>query len=212
MPHVLAVNDILVSKVICYDTGNAQVGINNIWYQVSSVTGASAINDGTWAVYFDGIMAPVYKAWINNNCSYRGVLVQVVAPTVYAAQISSANTGAGTGGANSLPDQVSGLIAFKTPLAGRGYRGRIYPPFPSTAWSNAAGQMNNAGFLVLGNIETAIPLSHTLTAGATSATLVQVIYHRKTKTATQVLGQLPIEMFATQRRRGQEGRTNLIPF
>lgn len=212
MANIVNVGTVCLAKVVCYDSTNLQVGINTLWYAVTAITGVPAITDAQLAGYLDGNVSAAYKAWINNNCSYRGVSVQIMAPVEFIAVNSIVGQGVGVGGATSLPNQVSGLLKFVTNKAGRAFRGRIYPPFPSTAWANANGELNAAGLAALGVIDIAIPAAHTIVSGANSATFQLVIWHRKTRTFDNVTATPPVGEFATQRRRGQLGRTNLLPF
>lgn len=211
MAHIIAVNDVILCKVVSFDGNNNQVGINTLWYYCSSTTGVPTLTDAGVPTYLDPILAPQYKAWMYNGAQYRGVIAQVMRPLEYVAQSTIANAGAGTGGANALPLQVSGLITIRTAFGGRANRGRIYPPFPSTAWSSANGDLNLAGAAALFNISNNIPLSHTFNPGPNQTVLTLGINHRKLATITPVVTITNINDFATQRRRGQLGRTNISP-
>lgn len=212
MAAILNVNDILLCKVVCQDAALVQVAINTLHYQVTSVAGgAPNATDALFNTALDNALQAAYKAWMNNNVQYRGVITQKIRPTILAPVFTTANAGPGVGGANSTPDQVSGLITLRTAFAGRKFRGRIYPPFPPTAFVSATGGMTAGGVTAIGNIASSIPTAIATVNGAVTTITTLIVYHRATFTGDPVQTKAGVTGWATQRRRGMEGRTNLSP-
>jgi hypothetical protein len=127
--------------------------------------------------------------------------------------------GIGIAGGTNLPTQVSGLLSLVTGLAGRKFRGRIFPGFPSTAFADVQGLQNAAGSVALAGIAAAISTSQTLSVGGISTTMQLFLRHPdlvvsgvRVVQGTPAIGWNVSTRFATQRRRGQFGRTNVNPF
>lgn len=203
-------NDIYAVKLVSYDT--SQVGINLLHHQVSAVGGAG-LSDLQIANGLQTIFAPLYAILLNNNATFRGVQVQKVAPIPVNVAVNS--TGApsvGSGGATALPKQVSGLISAYTTLAGRSNRSRVYVAFPSATQNQADGIPTPGYITALNNLATALIATTTITVGANSVTLLAGVYHRRFLTITTWASIVVRGKWATQRRRGDEGRTNPVPF
>src|SRR5437879_6243831 len=73
MSYVLALNDIVQVTIVCGDA--AQVSEEIVNYKVT-VTVGPGITDQQAATALDATYAPLMKALINNNATYRGVGVQ----------------------------------------------------------------------------------------------------------------------------------------
>jgi len=102
---------------------------------------------------------------------------------------------AGTGGAEGLPPQVAGLIAFKTRFANRSKRGRIYIPY-GTESQQTAGVWSAAYLSDLSDLGDAL-----LSIPSTGQPYTLVIYSRKYLTFTAVEFAEAQVRTATQRRR-----------
>lgn len=211
----LASGQICQVRVVCADSTSVQAGINIMHFLVGTITGG-VMTDAQAVAIVDASLATVYKPWINNNATYRGAGVKILTPTQQVEAVSTTHAGAGTGGANALPQQSSGLVKFLTAQAGRNYRGRIYPPFPPTGAANSDGAMTGGAATGLQNIGNAWLALNPLINGPVTVVFIPVIYHRAPPalkgTTTPILSALAVQDFATQRRRGQLGRTNIPPF
>lgn len=209
MPAV-ALNDILSLQVIC---NNVEQTSFNTFHYIITATAPPAPFVSDVGVAFDTLMAPLFKACMSANSVYEGVRAQKIAPLPVTAQaLISAHTGAGTAGGNDLPRQTAGLISWKTDLAGRGFRGRTYVPFPSSTFLTPGGH-TTAGYqtAVLAIANAAIGFT-AVAAGGGSCGLLLGVYHRKTLTITPIVSPARVRLFwATDRRRGDFGRPNVSP-
>lgn len=206
----MAVDDIL--EIRTYSRHMEQIGINVLHYLVvSEVTGGAtqdeiAIAEGTR-------YATVYRAAMSNTATYYGLTVQKIYPApIPVASLSRGGTGVGSAGVNILPMQVSGLLTWRTALAGRHGHGRSYIPFPSTAAVDSNGLLQ-PGYLVeliaLANVYVG---GDTVVGGTGNSIITPIIWNRKLKVPTKVTGfQANGSGMATQRRRGTYGRPNPLP-
>jgi len=102
----------------------------------------------------------------------------------------------------------------------RHFSGRIFPGFPSLTYLNAAGEMTAAGQTALDAIRTQYGFTHTFTVGLNHIDVQLVIVHRSTPSRPippntlfdPVSASIAQASLATQRRRGDFGRTNIPPF
>lgn len=211
MPYNVALNDILEARVLCWEPSDQQLGVNVIHYSVAVLAGTVTLTN--LATQLDTNINAAYKAWLGATATYRGVGMTKIFPAPRTVEEhTTANTGAGTGGAKLCPQQVSGINRYYTALAGRQNRGRMYPPFPSDTWANNDGNMTAGGQTALAAIATAYAFAFTYTAGPNSATCVMGLWGRTTHVFRVFAQVVSPATFATQRRRGQLGRTNLLPW
>jgi hypothetical protein len=209
MPQILAINDIIKAQYVCSDS--EQVSINTVYYKVTAATGAT-VDVLHFATAFEVEIAPAIIPCIANTAEYQEVICQVVNPLpLKAREISHALSAPGTGGAVGQARQVAGLIAFYTDLAGPGFRGRNYVPFPSTAASQAYGVASTAYTTALNNLGSAINGFATASQGAGSVTVDHVLYKRAGQIATPVVRVVSRLFFATQKKRGSYGKANQVP-
>jgi hypothetical protein len=110
------------------------------------------------------------------------------------------------------------LVNFKTINSGRGFRGRIYPGFVTTVHVNSSGNMNAAGLTAIQLLASVIPISRVITVGGDSTTIQLVILRRMNGgvplpplSTADVITVNARNAYATQRRRGDYGRTNQAP-
>jgi hypothetical protein len=199
----------------------AQLGLNKTTWQVTGTTTGGATQQEISAV-LDGNWAAAYKALVANGVAYRGTSVQKIWPLPRVVrEFNVTNAGAGTAGAAACPTQTAGLISFQTANSGRSYRGRIYIPFPAIV------DVQNSGAPVVGYGTRTATLATwyvnpiTIVGVGGSTTIQQVIFHRKpTKSggpppahsSDNVVSSSTRVLFATQRRRGEYGRQNILPF
>lgn len=208
MTTPLAVGQVLEVTVGC--TCNDQFGLNVSHWQVAAVT-APPPNDGDTAAAFDATFAPLYKPAMTAAAFYFGVRAQIILPAPRkVAVVAALLTGAGTDLSGPLPEQVSGLISLRTNTAGRGGRGRLYPPFPAIdAVDDPNAKPTGAYTALLQAIANVHQTPFLVTAGAANATLVPVLLKRSTGATTPVTGAFATGLWATQRRRGNYGKTNV---
>lgn len=186
-----------------------QASVNSFYYKCSAVTGQ--VSDVAAAVQFDTMIAAVLKPLISNVATFLGTQCRVMKTPTPASADTNANAGPGTGGVDGLPRQIAGLITKRTNLAGRGYRGRLYLPFPST--DSNVGEAPSIPYLALcDNLTLALFAFTTITdAGAASATVSQVLWKKPPVSPVPIVALIPQGKWATQRRRGSYGRPNVSP-
>lgn len=213
--------DVLVGSIYKHRTycfsGN-QVGINTRYFSVAAGTGPN-LSEAAFIVVLDGILAPLYKLALTNLAQYVGSNIQNITGAIpYPAAVgTSANSGNGTAGTLPVPSQVSGLISIRTGLTGRSYRGRQYIPFPDSSESTGTTPPVYTGAYQtrLLNIAAQTVGTTTVTSGASSYQIQWGLVHQKpvaiagsfTPSTTALVG----ISWATQKRRGDYGRTNPSP-
>jgi len=214
---VLVNGDTLRVTVCCYTP--TQIGLNVLYYTIDTPVGAPT--DAQFATAMDTLMAGPYIAHMPSVANYRGVMVQILTGGAQTSAVSVAGAGAGTAGATLAPSQTCGIISKRGALALRTNRGRGYIPFPGSIFVTAAGAPTAGHLVALGGIANAWGPVHTalvVGAGTLNATM-------KLATFTTIPGGPPIlsstlsvttlvprERFGTQRRRGQYGAQNVLPF
>jgi hypothetical protein len=218
--NALAVGDIL--EVITVIATLDQIG-EIVWHAQVSALVAGTPTDFSVAFYVDAQLQAHWKPILSNQCTYRGVSCRILnrIPTL-AANYQNANAGLGTAVGFSLPKQTCGLIKWTTGNAGRAFRGRSYIPFPPATFDGADGTPTGPYLAALtanqGPFWGSGPVN--VTEGGNIGTIVPGIYHRKAalvppplaRTITPISNFVVRPLWATQRRRGDEGRKNLAPF
>lgn len=211
MSQIIALNSVVQFRICSVETNDGQISLNILNYFCTAVAGTGG-TDLQAATKMDTNVQAAYKNWMPSTCMYRGVGCRIIAPTKYVEQTVVANAGVGGAGAQVLPTQVSGLIALLTAQAGRAYRGRIYVGFPAASWTNNDGEMTAAAQTALAAINTAIAYTIVVGTAPNTSTLQLGIYHKKLNTITYVNNSITRGSWATQRRRGDLGRKNAVPF
>lgn len=212
MAQLLALGDIIRLRIGCYTA--TQAAINTIHYKVIEVNGASA-SDADAALLFNATLAPLMKNLMSVEANYQGVSVQRIYPgTPTVPQQSVSLSGPGLIAGTILPTQVSGIISFRTALAGRSQRGRMYIPFPAED-SSLSGIPVAAYETALGNLAAQLVVSSLLipgTMGPDNCRLQTVLWHRATNSSDPINAYKVRAKFATQRKRGEYGARNIPPF
>lgn len=208
----MAVGDVWQVKVYCRSGGQTAINVRHFRVASQNGTGATGLQVAT---FFDGLAATVYKAAISGLTEYRGVGAQQIKPTPPGLEwLSATLSGAGSGGASLLPEQVCGIITLNTGLAGRANRGRVYVPFPAEDKNSDTLAIPAAAYITLLD---GVRLFWTTTrdvpdaVSANRSQLIPVIYHRAGGTTTDIVGGASRAKWATQRRRGNYGRPNVSP-
>jgi len=209
MSTPLAPGEIWSTKIHCYTA--SQLSINTIHWKVVATTGTSA-TDLQLADAVDAAVAAPYKVLLANAATYYGVKAVRYSPKATAIpQYVDANAGVGVAGANILPTQVCGLARLYTQTIGRVGRGRFYVPFPDASFVTAE-EPNAAYRAAVTNLTTAILGITVIGAGGNVASIQWVIAGKKNfGTGYPVTTLISGTKWATQRRRGDYGRINLVP-
>jgi len=191
-----------------------QLGENvSVWVCTASTLVKVDLDD--FAATFDGLMAPLYKPILTSSATYRGVSGRIIFPVINKTIefASIANVGPGTSGAISAPTQTCGLITKRTGILGPGGRGRNYLPFMSTNDIDTGGVPAPA---YLANVAPLAAIYQTPIivpgAGGGTATFTPYVWSYTANAGQAVLTCTAVSKFATQKRRGEFGRPNALPF
>jgi hypothetical protein len=210
------VGNIYRHRTFCY-CGD-QVGINVRYFAVAALTGAPATEQALLEK-IDPLLAAVYKPGLVNSAEYIGTDMQDItgAPPYPIQVFTTANQGAGTGGAATMGSQVSGIYSTVTAKTGKKFRGRAYIPFPAAAMSttDAPPEMTDAYQSILADIANLTTAATALIVGGSAYTLNWALCHNPQAAGAKSLdittGYKIGVAWATQKRRGDFGRTNAFP-
>jgi hypothetical protein len=199
-----------------------QAAVNTIHYFVSEV-GATPATDTDAAQTLDAIMALSYPPFMSSLTEYRGIEMQILSPVppfqaLYTEAFTNLNAQPGTSGELTLPSQVAGLVEFQTGAARQRGRGRAYLAFPAAGNDDGTGKPSAGARLVMAQIASDMEAGLAVSTAGRTATLVRVLKHGKDKTGVQIFpywtavtNHSDSEFWATQKRRGNWGRTNISP-
>lgn len=215
----MAVNtlgDVLRIRFFTYLTN--QVGINTVHYQLTNIAGA-----GPWISPFsswnaqEALIGPLMVPCISAAAQYLGSAASYIAPTLAPTNESSNSSQAanGTMANTPLPGQVAGIITKNTATPGKGGRGRIYMPFPGIDAITPPVDHPNAAYVALissfGNA--LFGGSFTVTIAGLTLTWMSILYKRSAPALPlPLIGKTARARWGTQRRRGDYGRQNGLPF
>jgi hypothetical protein len=183
-------------------TNNFHVGLD---FRVSALSGTPT-TDNDLATYGDSTFGPLFRALMANSATYNSCRTRRLTPVVGRPifQEVSTNAGNGTAGSIALARQVCGIGSFYTDLMGRAYRSRKYLPFPALNDDTDPGRPSAGYGVRLANFtiayRTAAVVPHS--GGGGSATMIPVVFHKKTLTTTDITSSIAQGQWGTQRRRG----------
>lgn len=207
----LAVNEVYQVRFVA-QMGN-QVSINVRHYVCTAISGASRTAQ-QMATGMDASVNGLYKAVMAPVATWRGIGVKRLTPTPEIEFTSVASAGPGILAGDALPPQTAGIVGLQTIIPGPRGHGRAYIPFPTEQVNDANG-LTTAGYQgLIAAIGAWLAGSFTSTAGADSATLWPIIWHRDLGTYDKlILGAYYVRSrWATQRRRSGFGAANQLPF
>jgi len=171
------------------------------------------------ALAMSTIFAPLYKALLPDVAKYRGVGCQNLMAPRTLEYPDTTQSGDGTEGSFLAPTQSSYLISYRAPLAGRRYRGRIYPGFVTTSFTAATGGLTVGGVAAVQALADALGPTIALAQDGQTCLVALTVRHPD----TIVLGvRVPqwstvdlitaSSYIATQKRRGEFGQKNSVPW
>jgi hypothetical protein len=212
VPTVIVVGQVWKASVQTHFAN--QLGENVYYFRVVSTVGALLTVSGFLA-QTDSIYAGFYKAAIPNTGEYRGTLFAIDFPLPRSDPIMIvSNSGAGTGGPDPLPTQVTGIWTKVTAGVGRSNRGRAYVPFPTTVFLAPLTGEPTVGYAgIVADIATAVTGVSTVITGA-NTTVIQWVLRTKVLLPVpaiiykDIVDWRRLNLWGTQRRRGDFGRPN----
>ena len=131
---------------------------------------------------------PLYmKDCMSSGARYEGMSIQLISQPPAPKQISTNANGVGNRTGDLLPPAVTGLINFKSDIATRRGRGRMYVPFPCEIDNDANGHPSAQ---VKSNMQTMADyfanIRDIVVAGDTVATLKPVLVNRVNLATIQI--------------------------
>lgn len=191
----------------------SQLGENVLHYEGLSFVGTGGtIADA--AARISTVLAPLYKPLLHPAATFYGVMCRQVFPlpkSISYADATGAGSGTGTGGA--LPKQVSYLISKKSETPGRKGQGRLYVPFPAGGDNDTATAAPNAGAMVkLIALRAQLVSTLTIGAGGNTSVISPILWNQTEVRIVPITAMFAVQEWATQRRRGDFGRKNALPF
>lgn len=208
MATTLSVGDVLETLLVC--RADPQFGINVRHYRVSLVGGSPAtLADAVGAV--EDYFHERYKAWLSASAQWWGAKMTRIKPTRSQPETAFVQRGVGDNGTDLIPRQAAGVIKLKTDLGGRHGRGRMYIPFPPEEFNDASGDLEAAAITALQGIGNFADDTIAVSAGGRTASIVPVLYNRKTAAVTDINGFQERVKWGTQRRRSNINRPDADP-
>jgi hypothetical protein len=194
--------------------GTVQLGLNVRHYRVRGVPAGSTVTLGDCVSRINTLHSTLYRAILAPGAVFIGLGLRRIRPAPPTQDaVEKVSTGPGTLPAGDLlAKQTSGVISLKTGFAGRAFRGRMFLPFPSEAINTANGAPDVVYKTAVDVLAVQVKATVVVTSGTFTINLVPVIYHRGTHTVTDVTDALTSPLWGTQRRRGDYGRVNNLPF
>lgn len=189
-----------------------QVGINIRNGFLTGVTGGG-LTDAQITAAFSSLLSLAYRPLLSANARYIGCTIQDLQNVPQEpAVIATDGAGDGLVSGDPLPKQTAGLITLRATTGGRHGHGRLYVPFPGEDDNSTVGKPNLTYMdkLITLGIFWSSPV--TITIGGASVTINPVIRNRLNGDTVNVTSFVAQDRWATQRRRGDFGRQNPIPF
>jgi len=188
MAKTLEVGQILEAKFYC--AAGLQGAQNVRYWKVAAVTGGG-VTDKHAADRLVVLMKPLYVALLSTAAIFRGATVKIIEPIEYDAE-GTQDPGAGTVAGDILPTEISFVANFKSGLAGRMHRNRVYIPFPGEADNDPNG-IPTAGYLTrAGALAAQLGGNIVVTSGVNTADLTAVIYPGNNPATGEVVSQAAI--------------------
>jgi len=211
MPTNLVLGNVYKSSFICRD--EAQIAWLDRYWKYDFQTGPGNLTVEQLGNALDMEFADLYKSLLNNTAEYRGVLVQRVTgiPPYEVPVVANFDPGPGIAGPIAMAKQTAGLISLYAAFSGRRYQGRQYVPFPSTSDDVGAGRPSISYVLRLAVLADRFSKKFSVVIGVDTAEFLPVLFHRDTLTSDVITTFRARAAWASQRRRGDYGRTNISP-
>lgn len=210
MPQPIGAAQTIRLRVVCYT--DKQVAVNTVQY-LCTISNGTGQTDLAVASAMDAVLHTAYKACLSAQAKYRGVSIQKILPLpAWAPQVVTGNDGAGGVAGDMMSTQSCGIITAKTNFAGARGRGRVYIPFPGEASNDATAIPSTTYVTNLNGIGTLLFNPWTIGGAPNQVTLEPIIFNRVTGGALMVSSYVSQRKWANQRRRGDYGKYNSLPF
>lgn len=188
-----------------------QLGVNNLYYRCDAQVGGGAAEQD-FINEVDTSFQAAYKAAISVGANYYGVSGRELLPTKSGNVVQNVNAGAGTVAGNMLPKQVAAVFTKHTPQPGHSGRGRVYIGFQPVAGNTAAAGIAAGQLALLDTLRSIFASGILAITGADQSHMQPVLYSKKLNAFFTVSSVTKAAIWGTQRRRGDYGRQNALPF
>jgi len=164
---------------------------------------------------FSDLFVPI----IPTTHQYMGCKLRRYIPLVDRTQLVNSIVGAGAGDLtdNPLPSQVCGLVSRRASSAPPRHRGRFYVPSTSEVFNDTTGDPTSAYISALADLNLYLRTSVNQVGAGGSCTFAPHIVHLNPDTGAFVAS-YPVDScltrsrWATQRRRSEINRPDVVPF
>jgi len=212
MPQFLIqTGDVVNFKTICQVPG--QISVSSRQYQLVQSTSIGEVMSGLVLTRLTQATAPLFKATMAQTATYYGTMLYLDTPHAdgWRPDTNGAERAVGTGGPSALPHQTCGLISLYSNTIGKKGQGRIYLPFPSTNFNGNDGNPTQLYLDMLAEFGAVLVMNQTVNDNGNIHLFAPVLY-RKGGSPYQIGAFQARAGWATQRRRGNFGPTNELPF
>jgi len=202
-------------KSFCWNPITSQLGINVTHYLMDFDTGPVMADVNQMAQSVSDAIKAAYVVALPDVCFHLGVELKMLQPTLSASFGSEDEAIAGTGAAEPLPNQVTGMVSWASVNPSRHGRGRIYIPFP-TITDSEPEQVPTPAYVALcqaiGDAYFGLNFFTCVDPAPQNFPVSLVIVDRGPPiTYTPVGAAYARQRFGTQRRRGNYGAVNELP-
>lgn len=199
-------------EVTMWSQDSEQAGLCVFHYRVITAPVGLVKLSAAPGAMFTALSAP-FAGCMSLNASVHGFIVKRVRPGIPTIPYFSTSFSIpGTLTGDQLPRQVSGLMTKRTGSPGKSGRGRIYVPFPTEVMSSSAGEPTGPYSTLLGTLRTAMLANVNVVDGINTAILSPAVFSRTLGIDSLMTDITARTHWATQRRRGSLGRSNVSPF
>jgi hypothetical protein len=208
---VLQTGDIYLAQFYCYNSSKGQLAVNSTGYFVANTTGVGCTQQA-FADQLATTVASLYKSIMSATAQFWGVRVaRTLIATTPLSSFSAVGRGPGLQLGPLLPTQTAGLLRKGTAYGGKRYRGRWYLPFPATDHNTAGGDPTAAYVVAAETLATFLRNDVLVVEAGNSNTLYAVLLHKSLTDVTKIISATVANRWATMRKRGAFGATNLPP-
>lgn len=194
-----------------FATKGDQTAINVLHFDAATVIAGDVTLVEAANAFYD-TWGPAFLPMASAAVSFRGVGLRQITIPLPVETFSTTAPANGTNTSPTMPTQVSGIVSYYTAVAGRGGRGRTYVPFPSQSANDTTDLPTTVYMELLTALVATYGTGWTVSGLSGGQMYLRLgVYHRLTKTFTPVIKTVPRVKWATQRRRGSEGRPNSSP-
>jgi hypothetical protein len=208
---LIKAGDVVSYKTICQMPG--QVSVTSRQYQLVQSTSSIECPSNAFLAKVEADLAPMFKNLMAQQATYYGTMLYLDTPVAggWRPDTRGAERGIGTGGPTALPHQTCGLISLYSNTAGKKGQGRIYTPFPPGIANDIDGMPTAAYLTALDGLGEVLVANQSVTVEGQTHLFVPCLY-RKGGVPYQIGAYTVRPGWATQRRRGNFGPTNELPF